>query len=492
LTTRQRLLSLLIPWISVAALCGVSAAVVGGALFGLSAAVVGGVLYFFWCSLVFHWLQRLNLLGAPWDQITARTRSTALAGKGSELPLGQPRPSSLLRLRFDYVVLWGGLLGVLVGGFNGWRLELKDIRGALIVGVVAGATIGALAGAMGRAYRVALLLPTAGWILLVSLPLVVLDSDWSPVRSWGWIWVKTSLALLALGMIASIVIRLWWKRRSWKRRRWKQRAPDRVTPLVRVIDRLETNMFLAGAVVSGAVLVGQIGRLFGGNLGLEIGEVVGALLGLLLAVLTNDRFLAGPAHRIPWKVFSLRHCISIVVFLVLADGGVLWLLLGDGPHGIEVRRVRSLEPIGKAVADVALFPQQQLDAARVQALRRDGLLPLHSFSCRVVSSNGRQMLSGGMDGSVRLWDTDSGEELCRCSGHRSMVDCVAFSPDGRRALSGSDDGTVRLWDLESGRQLCVFRGHRSGVREVAFSADGHRVLSSSFHDGTVRVWQVPE
>jgi serine/threonine-protein kinase len=456
------------PSVAVAVLCGTSAAVVGGALFTVSAAVVGGVLYLLW-----------------FGQVSRLLRPDVLRAREHQVAASQSKPSPLLRWRFDYVVLWGTLLGAFVGGFTGWRLEiLKDIQGALIVGPVAGATIGALAGAMGRAYRVGLLLPSTGWILLISLPLVVQDLDWWPVRSWGWIWVEASLALLALGMIASILIRRWWNRR----------APERVTAMLgRMIDRPETNMFVAGAVVSSAVLVGQIGGLLGGNVGLEIGELVGGLLGLLLAaVITNDRFLANHAHTIPWDVFTVRHWIIMAVFLALADGGVFWLLLGDGPHGIEERRVQSREPVGKAVPDIAIFPQQKLDNARYQALRRDGLLPVRRFSYPVVSNNGRQMLSGGKDGSVRLWDTESGEELCRFEGHRSMVTSVAFSPDGRRALSGSDDRTVRLWDLESGRQLCVFRGHTGGIREVAFSADGHTVLSSGFGDGTVRVWQVPE
>jgi hypothetical protein len=456
------------PSVVVAVLCGASAAVVGGALFTVSAAVVGGVLYVLW----FGWVSRL-------------LRPDVLRAREHLVAADRSKPSSLLHWRFDYVVLLGALLGAWIGGLTALRLTITLTFGpsAPIVGLFTGATIGALAGAMGRAYRVEILLPSFVWMTLLGTLNWVQDRDWAPVRSWGLIWVKASLALLALGMIASILIRLWCK----------QRPPEGVTAMLgRMIDRLETNMLVAGTVVSSAVLLGQMGRLFGGNAGLEVGEAVGGLLGLPLAVITNDRFLAARSHKIPWNVFSVRHCISVAVFLALADGGVLWLLLGDGPHGIEQQRVQSREPIGKAVADVALFPQQKLDSARYERLRRDGLVPVDSFTCRVVSSNGRQLLSGGMDGSVCLWDMESGEELCRCLGHRSMVNCVTFSPDGRRALSGGDDGTVRLWDLESGRQLCIFRGRTGGVREVAFSADGHTVLSSTSADGAVRVWQVPE
>jgi WD40 repeat protein len=64
---------------------------------------------------------------------------------------------------------------------------------------------------------------------------------------------------------------------------------------------------------------------------------------------------------------------------------------------------------------------------------------------------------------------------------------VAFSPDGRFLLSGSVDRTVRLWDAKSGVELAVMRGHDQGVTNVAFLPDGRHVISESW-DKSVRLW----
>jgi WD40 repeat protein len=70
----------------------------------------------------------------------------------------------------------------------------------------------------------------------------------------------------------------------------------------------------------------------------------------------------------------------------------------------------------------------------------------------------------------------------------SAVLSIAYSPDGRRIVSGSSDNTVRIWDVESGEAVGEpLRGHTGSLRSVAYSPDNQHVVSGS-DDATIRIW----
>jgi WD40 repeat protein len=78
----------------------------------------------------------------------------------------------------------------------------------------------------------------------------------------------------------------------------------------------------------------------------------------------------------------------------------------------------------------------------------------------------------------------------RMTGHAANVTSLAFSPDGSRLASGSLDGTVKLWDVATGQEVLTLTGHNGPVTGVAFAPDHQgRWLASCGDDGSVRVWE---
>jgi len=103
------------------------------------------------------------------------------------------------------------------------------------------------------------------------------------------------------------------------------------------------------------------------------------------------------------------------------------------------------------------------------------------------SPDGRQVLSGGCDGQLKLWQVTSGREVQRFE-HGGWITSCGFSADGRQVLSGGRDGQLKLWDVASGCEVQYFR-HGVGISNCGFSPDGRDILSGGY-DGQLRVWQV--
>jgi WD40 repeat protein/serine/threonine protein kinase/Tfp pilus assembly protein PilF len=105
-----------------------------------------------------------------------------------------------------------------------------------------------------------------------------------------------------------------------------------------------------------------------------------------------------------------------------------------------------------------------------------------------LSPDSRFALSYG-DDVLKLWDVATGKCLRAFSGHTELVDAMCFSADNQFILSGSYDHTLKLWDVATGVCLRTFAGHAAPVTSVSLSADSEFALSGS-RDNTLKLWEI--
>ncbi len=160
-----------------------------------------------------------------------------------------------------------------------------------------------------------------------------------------------------------------------------------------------------------------------------------------------------------------------------------------------------------AGADKTVKAWKIASEAPTKTLQHPNLVDAVAFN-----NTGAQLATGCHDGKVRIWDVAKGQQIKEINAHPAMpvapgqqpqpapVYCVVWSADGKQILSGSLDTSLKLWDAASGNLVKEFKGykekefdkgHREGVFTAAFSPDGKSIVSGS-SDRSIKVWNVAD
>ena len=105
------------------------------------------------------------------------------------------------------------------------------------------------------------------------------------------------------------------------------------------------------------------------------------------------------------------------------------------------------------------------------------------------SPDGSLLATSSFDGTTRVWEISSGEELLTLIGHNHIVYDAKFNFDGSLLVTSSYDGTAIFWDVATGQMLRRIEGQCGSIPSVAFSPDGSHLLTGC-QDGTAKLWDV--
>jgi len=108
------------------------------------------------------------------------------------------------------------------------------------------------------------------------------------------------------------------------------------------------------------------------------------------------------------------------------------------------------------------------------------------------SPDGKHLATAGFDGGL-LWDVDSRQVVQRFGGQPDSDSFLTFSPDGSLFAMTEGHGldSIRVFETETGIEKTRFSGHRDKVVSVAFVQNGDTLVSASL-DGTVRRWSLAD
>jgi WD40 repeat protein len=204
------------------------------------------------------------------------------------------------------------------------------------------------------------------------------------------------------------------------------------------------------------------------NLRRLVGSVMGTIL--ILSGLTIFAFYQQ-------KFATLREKVAVARTLVSTDPSQALALAIQATN----QAATTFKPVLSS-AESSLF-------AVLESSRELNVFKGHEGSVTTVafSPNSQTVVSGGQDGTIRLWNFNG--ELKILGKHQGEVTTVAFSPKNIETLvSGGRDGTVRLWNLK-GKSKVLGR-HQGGVTAIAFSPIDNNTFVSSGRDGTLRLWNL--
>jgi len=102
----------------------------------------------------------------------------------------------------------------------------------------------------------------------------------------------------------------------------------------------------------------------------------------------------------------------------------------------------------------------------------------HDDSIKILkyTPNGKMIVSGSDDYTIKSWDIETGECLNTFKGHCGSINTLAITSDSQTIISGSDDYTIKLWDIETGKCFNTFTEHTNEIMNLQLTPNGKHII----------------
>lgn len=167
------------------------------------------------------------------------------------------------------------------------------------------------------------------------------------------------------------------------------------------------------------------------------------------------------------------------------------LVVFDSTSGGEIRLVQ-LE--SAAVFKLAFSP----DKTQIAVAMGDGNIHLLSWPnlervnslkgnganwCVLYSNDGTQLISGGADRKLRLWDIASGQSIVAITSAREWITTLTLIPNSTAVIAGCMNGDLLMADYSSKLPIRTEKVSSSGIWDMAISPDGMKIALGTRKEG---------
>ena len=157
-------------------------------------------------------------------------------------------------------------------------------------------------------------------------------------------------------------------------------------------------------------------------------------------------------------------------------------------------RLWNRHSMGVNHVDVPQFAVKPSEGGRYEEFSLLATLDDHHAAVLAVKLRDNVLVSGSGDRTICIWSLQTGDVLHKVNIHQRGIACLQYN--GRFIVSGSTDESIRIYDMDQKAEIACLKGHTDLVRSVraVFDDDGDvKTVISGSYDGTIRIWeQVPD